>query len=75
MGFGGGGGGSDYVPPAPAPTPKQQMRKPVTEAATAARQAQRDKAAKAAGVQGTILTSALNGGTAGADYAKRLLGQ
>lgn len=75
MGFGG-GGGSDYVPPAPEPTPKQQVQKPVTEAATAARQAQKDKASKAAGIQGSILTGVLNDNAAGTAAAgKRLLGQ
>ena len=61
----------DYTPP--APTPKQQVQKPVTEAATAARQSQRDKAAKAAGIQGSILTSPLDIGTAASQ--KTLLGQ
>lgn len=77
MGFGGGGGGSDYVPPAPEPTPKQQVQKPVTEAATAARQAQKDRAAKAAGIQGSILTGVLNDTVTGAatTTGKRLLGQ
>ena len=48
MGFGGGGGTPDV--PAVAPVPKQEVEKPVTEAATAARQNQKDKAAKAAGM-------------------------
>jgi hypothetical protein len=50
MGFGGGGGTPDV--PAVAPLPKQEVEKPVTEAATAARQSQKDKAAKAAGING-----------------------
>ncbi len=79
MGFGGGGGGgATYVPP-PTPvyeapdTPKVQTAKPVTEAATAARQAQKDKAAKAAGLQGSILTSPLS--ASGSGKQKSLLGQ
>lgn len=67
----GGSSTPDYTPP--APTPKQQVQKPVTEAATAARQSQRDKAAKAAGIQGSILTSPLDIGTAASQ--KTLLGQ
>lgn len=60
MGFGGGGGGvSTPSIPAPTPVPKQEIQKPVTEAATAARQDQRDKAAKAAGIRGSIYTSPL----------------
>ena len=75
MGFGGGGGG-DYVPPAPAPTPKQQVQKPVTEAAAAARQAQKDRASRAAGIQGSILTGVLADDASGrAAAGKRLLGQ
>ena len=57
MGFG--GGGTPGIPE-PTPAPKQEVQKPVTEAATAARQNQRDKAAKAAGLGGSIYTSPLN---------------
>ncbi|MBO5491349.1 MAG: hypothetical protein J5960_08025 [Desulfovibrio sp.] len=46
--------------PAVAPAPKPEVPKPVTEAATAARQSQKDKAAKAAGIGGSVLTSPLN---------------
>ncbi len=61
MGFGGGG---YSAPPAPTYTPeKPQVAKPVTEVATAARQAQKDKAAKAAGIQGAVLTSPVQGDT------------
>ncbi len=57
MGFGGGG---YSAPPVPTQTPeKPQVAKPVTEAATAARQAQKDKATKASGIGGSILTSPL----------------
>lgn len=69
MGFGGGG-----TPDVPAvqPVPKQEVEKPVTEAATAARQSQKDKAAKAAGINGSVYTSPLNR----ADGARKtLLGQ
>ena len=67
-----GGGTPDYS--APAPTPKAEVTKPVTEAATAARDAQKKRASKAAGLQSTILTGSPldNGGTSG---GKTLLGQ
>lgn len=52
---------------------KPQTAKPVTEAATAARQSQKDKAAKAAGISGSILTDPLTGGTQ--TTGKTLLGQ
>lgn len=70
MGFA--GGTPDYS--APAPTPKAEVTKPVTEAATAARDAQKKRASKAAGLQSTILTGSPldNGGTSG---GKTLLGQ
>ena len=66
------GGTRDYS--APAPTPKAEVTKPVTEAATAARDAQKKRASKAAGLQSTILTGSPldNGGTSG---GKTLLGQ
>ena len=69
MGFG--GGGTPDVP-AVAPVPKQEVEKPVTEAATAARQNQKDKAAKAAGINGSVYTSPLNRVDA---TRKTLLGQ
>lgn len=69
MGFG--GGGTPDVP-AVAPVPKQEVEKPVTEAATAARQNQKDKAAKAAGINGSVYTSPLNRADA---TRKTLLGQ
>ena len=67
-----GGDTPDYS--APAPTPKAEVTKPVTEAATAARDAQKKRASKAAGLQSTILTGSPldNGGTSG---GKTLLGQ
>ena len=68
MGFGGGGTPSM---PEVAPTPKAEVTKPVTEAATAARDAQKSKAAKAAGLQSTILT----GNAATTSGGKTLLGQ
>lgn len=43
-------------------TPKAEITKPVSEAATTARQAQKEKANKAAGLRGSILTSDLNNG-------------
>ena len=74
MGFGGGwGGGSTtpYIPPV-TEAPKPEVAKPITEAATAARQSQKEKAAKAAGISGSIFTSPLNR----ADTARKtLLGQ
>lgn len=68
-----GGGGTPDTPEV-APVPKAEVTKPVTEAATAARQSQKDKAAKAAGLNSTILT----GGNATATTStagKTLLGQ
>ncbi len=64
MGFGGGG---YSAPTAPTYTPeKPEVSKPVTEAATAAREAQKDKAAKAVGIQGSVLTSILQEGSTSA---------
>ena len=74
---GGGGGGSSYTPPVEPvkETPKAEVTKPVTEAATAARDTQKDKASRAAGLRSTILT----GSSAMMDAANRgqktLLGQ
>ncbi|WP_157735163.1 MULTISPECIES: hypothetical protein [Desulfovibrio] len=52
-------------------TPKAEVTKPVTEAATAARDAQKRKATKAAGLQSTILTGTAANNSGG----KTLLGQ
>ena len=71
MGFG--GGASTPSVPEVTPAPKQEVAKPVTEAATAARQNQRDKAAKAAGIGGSIYTSPL--ARARGEERKTLLGQ
>ncbi len=73
MGFGGGMGGGTPSVPAVTPAPKQEVAKPVTEAATAARQDQRDKAAKAAGIGGSVYTSPLARARGG--ETKTLLGQ
>ncbi len=64
MGFGGGGYSAPPVPEYTVPE-KPQVAKPVTEAATAARQSQKEKAAKASGIQGAVLTSALQSSTSG----------
>lgn len=56
MGFGGGGGGGGVTVPEVTPTPKAEVTKPVTEAATSARQSQKDRAKRAAGLNATILT-------------------
>ena len=55
------------------PAPKPEAAKPVTEVAMQARQAQREKAAKAAGISGSILTSPL--ARAKSEERKTLLGQ
>ena len=73
MGFGGGMSTSTPSVPEPTPAPKQEVAKPVTEAATAARQNQRDKAARAAGIGGAITTSPL--ARARSEERKTLLGQ
>lgn len=63
-------GGS--APSAPKATPKPVQTKDLTEAATTARDKQKDKAKKSFGQQGTILTGGLGlGNTA---TAKPLLG-
>lgn len=58
---------------------KPQTAKPVTEAATAARQAQKEKAAKASGIAGSVHTTPLvgegAGSTKGGQAVKTLLGQ
>lgn len=71
MGFGGG----VSTPDMPAPTPKAEVTKPVTEAASAARDAQKRRANKAAGLSSTILTGSLLDNTAAATSGKTLLGQ
>jgi len=75
MGFGGGGGGGSM--PTVEPTPKAEVTKPVTEAATAARDNQKEKAAKAAGLKSTILTGegAMGSGGSNNQGGKTLLGQ
>lgn len=65
MGFG--GGGPSRMPDVP-PAPKAEVTKPVTEAAMAARDDQKRRTARAAGLQSTILTGNTVGG-------KTLLGQ
>ena len=72
MGF---GGSSPSAPPAPVyvPPPKPEVPKPVTEAATAARDRQKEKASKASGIKGSIFTSPLQ--TSGTGETKSLLGQ
>ncbi len=72
MGFGGGyeaPKAPEYVPP----PQKEQIQKPVTEATTAARDAQKEKASKAAGIQASILTSPLQNQQS--KLQKTLLGQ
>lgn len=71
MGF----GGSPSTPDVPqvTPAPKQEVQKPVTEAATAARQSQKEKAARATGISGSIHTSPFN--RAQTERRKTLLGQ
>jgi len=53
----GGGGKSGGGTATVAPTPKVQQTKSVTEAATAAREDQKERARKAAGIAGSIHTS------------------
>ena len=69
MGF---GGSSSPSVPEVQPAPKAATPKPVTEAATAARQNQKDKASKAAGINASVYTSPLNRADA---TQKTLLGQ
>ena len=73
MGFGGGMSASTPSVPEVTAAPKQEVAKPVTEAATAARQSQRDKAARAAGIGGSVHTSPL--ARARGEETKTLLGQ
>lgn len=68
---GGGGKGSSPAPTPPAPVQKLQT-KPVTEAASAARDNQRQKALRAKGVKSTILTNQNDNNSSG---GKTLLGQ
>ena len=70
MGFG--GGYSSPSVPEVTPAPKPEVQKPVTEAATAARQAQKDKASKAAGIRASIHTTPL---ASQENRGKTLLGQ
>lgn len=74
--MGGSGGGKGGAPETPQvqPTPKQEVTKPVTEAATSARQTQKDKATKAAGLRGSILTSDLNPNSSTANGSQQTLG-
>lgn len=65
-----GAGGSPSMPEIKE-TPKAEVTKPVTEAATAARDDQKRRAAKAAGLQSTILTGTAANNSGG----KTLLGQ
>lgn len=69
MGGGGGGGKGGGTPSyTPPPAPKAQLAtKSVSEAAMAARENQKDKANKAAGLRSSILTSQspLTGGGSG----------
>lgn len=73
---GGGGGGGKSAPETPKvqPTPKAEVTKNATEAATSARQAQKDKASRAAGLRGSILTSDLSGDAGGAQTTTKLGG-
>ncbi len=72
MGFGGGGSQSAPAPVYVEPE-KPQITKPITEATTAARQTQKERAAKAAGIKGSILTTPLQ--SQSQDKPKTLLGQ
>ena len=53
------------VTPEVKETPKVEQTKNVTEASTAAREEQKQKASKAAGLRGSILTSDLSGAPQG----------
>lgn len=64
-----GGGGKPSVPPAP---PKPAVEKNASEATTRARDNQRDRAKRAYGQQGAILTGGL--GLGDTNTAKPLLG-
>ncbi len=75
MGFSSGGYSAPPAPTYTAPE-KAEVAKPVTEAATAARQSQKDKAAKASGIQGAVLTSPVQSKSATqAGQGNSLLGQ
>ena len=69
MGF---GGSSSPSVPEVQPAPKAATPRPVTEAATAARQNQKDKASKAAGIRASIHTTPL---ASQENRGKTLLGQ
>ncbi len=73
MGFSTGGYSAPAAPVYTAPE-KAQVAKPVTEAATAARRSQKDKAAKASGIQGAVLTSPVQSATQNSQ-GHTLLGQ
>ncbi len=77
MGFSSGGYSTPPAPTYAAPE-KAEVVKPVTEAATAARQSQKDKAARASGIQGSVLTSPLQSSAnseSSAAQGNTLLGQ
>ena len=71
MGFGAGGGSPSA--PEVKPVPKQEVSKPVTEAATAAREDQKRRARMSAGLQSTVLTTSNSNNAASG--GKTLLGQ
>lgn len=71
---GGGGKGSSSPPPPPPPAPPVQklQTKPVTEAASSARENQKQKSLRAKGIKSTILTKQND---TNSNSAKTLLGQ
>ena len=73
MGFS--GGGASAPTPVVQEVPKAETTKDVTAATTEARQSQKDKAAKAAGLKNTVLSDALTASGTTAGTAKTLLGQ
>lgn len=70
---GGGGGKSPSIPDAPPPPPKPVQSKDVTETVAAARNDQKNKARRAVGHQGTIMTGGLGLGDK-AQTQKKTLG-
>lgn len=72
---GGGKGGSPDIPAPAPPAPKAETTKSLTAASTEARQSQKDKAARAAGLKSTILSNALTADGGAAGTGKTLLGQ